>query len=408
MNEKIFIQIASYRDSELIPTIQDCICKADNKDNLVFSIAWQNCEDEVGIVQPQLDSLKKQVVIKEISIPWQKSQGACWARNQLQQQYDGEAYTLHLDSHHRFARGWDTYLKEQLQRLMDVGYKKPLLTAYVNGYEPTEVKSCGSVNELMQEPAELKLRNFSDNGIPNFRSPLIKDFENFDMPVIGYLYSGHFCFTLGVFTKEVQHDPDLYFLGEESSIALRAYTHGYDIFHPIKNVVWHAYSRTYRGHRHWDDHDEWWVRDTKSIRRCNVLFGVEPLGEIDLGIYGLGTERSREDYFRESGFDYTLGAERLKNGKYLYNTIMVLDKNTVGDHDINDIDYICCAIHDEGEATLQRVDVTRESHPELWSDQGWCQVDFQFETDKTPTRCVTWPTLKTGDWVYRQESNFTG
>ena len=45
-NEKIFVQIASYRDPQLIPTILDCIEKADNKDDLVFSIAWQHSEED--------------------------------------------------------------------------------------------------------------------------------------------------------------------------------------------------------------------------------------------------------------------------------------------------------------------------------------------------------------------------
>lgn len=407
MNEQIFIQIASYRDSELIPTIQDCICKADNKDNLVFSVAWQNCDEEIKRVQPQLDSLKKQVTIKEISILWNKSQGACWARNQLQQQYDGEAYTLHLDSHHRFARGWDTYLKEQLHNLITLGYEKPLLTAYLNGYEPDDIKPCGSTDRLVQVPAELKLGHISKGGIPNLRSPHIENFQNFNTPVIGYMYSGHFCFTLGAFAEEVQHDPDLYFLGEESSIALRAYTHGYDIFHPIKNVVWHAYCREYRGHRHWDDHDEWWKQDDESVRRCKVLFGVEE-GNINFGKYGLGTVRSREDYFRQSGFDYKRGCEVLKNGKCLYNNIMIINNEVAGTHDMNDVDFICCVVHDENSNELQRIDVTRHSHPELWGDQGRCQINFQFQSDNVPVSFVSWPCLKNGDWVYRQESDFTG
>jgi hypothetical protein len=41
-NGKIFIQIASYRDPQLIPTIKDCIEKAKNPKKLVFSIAWQH------------------------------------------------------------------------------------------------------------------------------------------------------------------------------------------------------------------------------------------------------------------------------------------------------------------------------------------------------------------------------
>tara|TARA_R100000008_G_C3573717_1_gene163860 strand:+ start:167 stop:577 length:411 start_codon:yes stop_codon:yes gene_type:complete len=136
------------------------------------------------------------------------------------------------------------------------------------------------------------------------------------------------------------------------------------------------------------------------------LFGVED-SEIDFGIYGLGDERTREDYFRESGFDYDMGCELLKNGKFLYNTIMSVTEDTLGTHSVDDVDFICCAIHSEDMTELQRVDVRRGTHKELWQS-GWCQVDFEFETDKTPTKCVTWPCLKNGDWVYRQESEFTG
>ena len=34
-NNKIFIQIASYRDPQLVPTIEDMIAKAKNPENLV-------------------------------------------------------------------------------------------------------------------------------------------------------------------------------------------------------------------------------------------------------------------------------------------------------------------------------------------------------------------------------------
>ena len=41
-NRKIFIQIASYRDSQLLPTLEHCISRAKYPENLVFCIAWQH------------------------------------------------------------------------------------------------------------------------------------------------------------------------------------------------------------------------------------------------------------------------------------------------------------------------------------------------------------------------------
>lgn len=62
-------------------------------------------------------------------------------------------------------------------------------------------------------------------------------------PVPARFYSGHFTFADGIFAEEVQHDPTFYFHGEEITIAVRAYTHGYDSFHPHKILAWHEYTR---------------------------------------------------------------------------------------------------------------------------------------------------------------------
>ena len=44
--DKIFVQIASYRDPELVPTIRDCIAKAKHPERLTFGINWQRDENE--------------------------------------------------------------------------------------------------------------------------------------------------------------------------------------------------------------------------------------------------------------------------------------------------------------------------------------------------------------------------
>ena len=46
MESKIFVQIASYRDPQLVPTIQDMLNKAKYPENLIFGICWQYDESE--------------------------------------------------------------------------------------------------------------------------------------------------------------------------------------------------------------------------------------------------------------------------------------------------------------------------------------------------------------------------
>ena len=84
---KIFISIASYRDPELLPTIKNCLEKAENPNDLIFCIAWQHSEKDKW---DNLDEYKDDDRFKIVDIPYQQSKGACWARNQLQQNYNGE------------------------------------------------------------------------------------------------------------------------------------------------------------------------------------------------------------------------------------------------------------------------------------------------------------------------------
>jgi len=117
-NGKIFIQIAAYRDPQLIPTLKDCIKKSKHPENLVFSITWQHSEEDAW---DNLDDFKFDRRFKIIDVPYTESKGTCWARNLLQQQYDGEEYTLQLDSHHRFIENWDEELINIFKDLQSKG-----------------------------------------------------------------------------------------------------------------------------------------------------------------------------------------------------------------------------------------------------------------------------------------------
>ena len=92
MSYKIFVQIASYRDPELIPTIYDLVEKADNANSLKIIVAWQHDDNESIIpIQSLFDSKKYNgLKIEMIDIPYTDSKGVCWARNLIRRKYRGE------------------------------------------------------------------------------------------------------------------------------------------------------------------------------------------------------------------------------------------------------------------------------------------------------------------------------
>lgn len=314
-NDKIFVQIASYRDPQLLPTIRDCIEKADKPDNLVFAIAWQRAvEDEWDTLAEFEDDPRVNVIV----INHNESKGACWARYQTQEFYNGEQYVLQIDSHHRFAKGWDTECKRMISDLQMIGHAKPLLTAYLPSYDPDDDPKARA-----QDVWQMNFDRFTPEGVVFMYPSVMENWKKMKFPVPTRFFSAHFVFTLGEWNTEVRYDPELYFHGEEITLAVRSYTHGYDLFTPHKIVCWHEYTRKNRT-KHWDDHKDWTAVNEKSIRRVKSLLLIDDYPAADLGKYGFGTERTLEQYERYAGIrfrdravqQYTLDNKSAPNPKY--------------------------------------------------------------------------------------------
>jgi len=411
--EKIFIQIASYRDPQLLPTIKDCIEKSKNPKNLVFSIAWQHSPEDVW---DTLDEFKDDKRFKILDIDYKESQGACWARNKLQQQYDGEKYTLQLDSHHRFIQNWDEELIGMIKQLQKKGHKKPLLTGYVSSFDPDN-DPAGRV----LEPWKMNFDRFIPEGAVFFLPATIDDYKERTEPIPARFYSAHFCFTLGQFCLEVPHDPEYYFHGEEISIAARAYTHGYDLFHPHKVVVWHEYTRKGRT-KQWDDDSMWVTRNNNCHKRNRKLFEMDgEVKDIDFGVYDFGTERPLSAYesyaginFKKRGVQqYTLDNllppnPYISNQEEYENSFSSIFKHCidVGYHQVPHDDYTFWAVafEDKNGVEIYREDADRDEIIRMKNDpDGYCKVWRQFNTVVKPHKWIIWPHSESAGWCERME-----
>ena len=297
-DKTIFVQIASYRDPELIPTLKDLLQNADRPDDLTICIAWQHSPEDKW---DNLDEYKDDSRFIIVDIPHHKAKGACWARNIIQGRYTDQAYTLHLDSHHRFIKGWDTSLIAMHEDLVQKGIEKPLITGYLPSYDPKRDPE-GRLNEVWK----MTFNRFTPEGYIFTYPATIDNFKELKEPVRSRFFSAHFAFTTGDFCIDVPHDPNMYFHGEEPSLASRAYTFGYDLFHPHKVIAWHFYTR--EGFtKHWDDDKEWNEKDKISHKRFRILHKMEQAfidEAIDVAQYGFGKVRTLEDYERYAGVRY--------------------------------------------------------------------------------------------------------
>ena len=414
--EKIFIQIASYRDPQLLLTIKDAINNAAQPENLVFAIARQySPEDKFD----NLEEYEKDSRFKILNIPHKESKGVCWARNKVQQLYQNEKYTLQIDSHMRFAKNWDKELIAMIENLQKKGYKKPLLTGYVSSFDPDNDPSA-----RVQEPWRMVFDRFIPEGAVFFLPETIPDWQNLQEPISARFYSAHFCFTLGEFSIEVQHNPDYYFHGEEISIAVRAYTHGYDLFHPHKVLIWHEYTRKGRT-KQWDDDPKWTEKNNVSHLTNRKLFGMD--GETQNGHdgkYGFGTKRSLRDYEKYAGLlfskravqQYTLDKKYPPN-PYPYNSEeeWLSSFSSIFKHCIdvgfssvpeNDYEFWVVAFHDDADNTIYRKDADINEINMMKNDpDGYCKVWREFQTTTKPKYWVVWPFSKSKGWCSRLTGN---
>jgi len=411
-NSKIFVQIASYRDPQLIPTIKSMLENAKKPENLVIGIARQFSETD-GF--DDLTEYEDDERFKILNIPYQEAEGVCWARNLVQQLYDGEKYTLQIDSHMRFAPNWDDEMIKMIKQLQKKGHKKPLLTAYVSSFDPDN-----DPQARVNDPWQMAFDRFIPEGAVFFLPETIPNWRNLTEPVTARFYSAHYCFTLGEFSKEVQHNPNYYFHGEEISIAARAYTCGYDLFHPHKVLIWHEYTRKGRT-KHWDDSSTWSKRNEQSHLLNRKLFGMDGLEqEGHDGSYGFGNVRSLRDYEKYSGLlfeqravqQYTLDKKYPPNSydftseEEWKNSFATIFKHCI---DVNysqvpekDYDFWVVAFHDENDETIHRKDADKNEINRMMNDPDkYCKIWREFQTAKKPKYWVVWPHSESKGWCDR-------
>jgi glycosyltransferase involved in cell wall biosynthesis len=405
----IFIQIASYRDPQLIPTLKDMLDKAKHPENLRIGICWQHSDDDSW---DNLEEFKNDNRFRIIDVNYKESKGVCWARNSIQQLYSNEKYTLQLDSHHRFVEHWDEKLINMLQSLQSKGYSKPLLTAYIPSFDPDN-----DPDARIREPWKMNFDRFIPEGAVFFLPASFDIADDKTQPLPARFYSAHFAFSVGDFAIEVQHDPDYYFHGEEISIAARAYTHGYDLFHPNEVIVWHEYTRKGRS-KQWDDDKIWVERNNASHLKNRKLFEMDgEKRDIDFGKYGFGTIRSLRDYEKYSGLCFSKRAitpqvkqnipppDVLQNSsdEEFDNALLSIFKHCI---DIqysqvpeNDYDFWAVAFKDKNGNDIHRQDADKDEISRMKNDpDGYCKVWREFQTREKPSSWIVWPHSSSKGW----------
>jgi hypothetical protein len=296
----IFVAIAAYLDYEIKYTILDCINKAKHPENLYFSVCLQYDENE-GTNESCIDELVQKYNIKVVKYHHTQSEGGCWARNQAQLAYNGEKYSLQIDSHTRLLQNWDEIAISDYNKLKQT-INKPLLSFLPPSYFRKDDLGIDYNFTHIEEPDKIHIPKFESltaeywpqhNGYSN---ELRTDYNNINVRI---LYGG-FVFGDGNWVKQIIQDPEHYYTGEEFALTIRSFTHGYDIFTPSRILAWHRC--------HYNPLKKHYTNNPQEVGNAKHRHAMERLRKLiegeDLGIYGLGNVRTVEDYGNAAGIDF--------------------------------------------------------------------------------------------------------
>jgi hypothetical protein len=293
---RIFVRLAAYRDAECEATVEDALAKAAHPDRVFFGICWQ-FQPGTDPAVPVRNRLEQ---VRFVRVPAGETLGVCWARYQAEQLWRGEDYSLQVDSHSRFAPGWDELL---ITELAQCDSPKPLLSTSPAGYRPPD---------LLEANPPLYVRSatgFNDDGTIRFSSHALEAVPAEPVPC-AFLAAG-FVFSRGELLQEVPYDPHLYFGQEETAYSVRVFTHGWDLFSPTRVIVYHYYNQSGASSvrpLHWSDNAAWWRLDQLGRQRFQHMTGTrrstDPPVIVGLDRFGLGHARTLGQYEDFAGINF--------------------------------------------------------------------------------------------------------
>jgi hypothetical protein len=297
----IFVSVAAYCDPLLGFTLRSALAQAVHPERLSFGIVEQAWPGQ-ALHFPH----DGRAAMRWTRVHALEARGPCWARALAMALYQGEDWFLQVDSHTWFEPGWDERLLRWGERLRP-RLPRFILSCYPNPFRMVDGQPRATLVTHRVLAHVVKTGCDFDPAHP------VLMFEGVpvdsDEPVPAMHLAAGCLFSPGRIVQELPYDPGLFFHGEEQAYALRAWTHGWELLHPPGMPMYHLYTAPGEAPPrplHWSpEHDaQRQQRSAALIEQANRRLSALLWEGADLGVYGLGRERSLADYAGFSGIHY--------------------------------------------------------------------------------------------------------
>ncbi|KAL7561132.1 hypothetical protein ACA910_009401 [Epithemia clementina (nom. ined.)] len=323
MLETIYCSVASYRDYECTPTVQDIYERAKYPERIRVAVIDQSISgtDEPCLTPPKPCAEDPEQVLCKYRhlmdyyhLDAQLAVGPVFARHLAHRLYRGEYYAMQVDSHVRFTEHWDVNIIQQWKSAKN---EYAVLTTYLSdingriaprthaGLSPSRPIMCNSDFEGSGDMRHLRHGQQPEGAAGIHGQPTLEPF-----------WAAGFSFARGHFVIQVPYDQYLpmVFQGEEISIGLRGFTYGYDYYAPEEGVCFHIYAAMDKSHRRnkvpmfWENTNVYTGAGMAAMKRLNSIIGMARVNypesqwpQQDKEQYGLGSVRTTDKFFNTFG-----------------------------------------------------------------------------------------------------------
>lgn len=293
-DETIFVSIPSYRDPQCFNTIRNLWSNATQPQKIYVGVCQQNesGDQDVGEMVKELFPSLYENNFFILRMDAHEATGPCLAREMIENfLLEDQDFVLMVDSHTLFKEDWDTLLIHEWKSTQD---PKAILTTYPNEYSK-------NITWANKKPTFLKARKWAFVKFPlyvteHYKTPPSK-------PIPSIVLAAGFCFLP---REAVEKSPyvanvPFSFIGEETVMAIKYYTHGFNLYAPTEEIVQTSYDRKERPNFHEVVRSlKSELRDESNERLLDIACGRIPSE--------LGEERLVEEYYTYSGLDIRNGS----------------------------------------------------------------------------------------------------
>jgi len=288
--EKIFVSIACFMDIDIVNTIEDCLKQAKHPERIIFGICYQYDPTDEDCLQ--IYNNNKQFRINRIH--YNESKGPTYARGIIYNMFKDEDYYFQIDCHTRFFKNWDTKVIACLNECKKRNNKAIL------SYYPfdTNTKTVNKKSIAICDTSKIGVISEKLGIRTGSKLVLLKRCpkKNLDISA-AMLFFDKNAYNDVVFDDTLYHG---YHFEEQTLLAIRYWTSGYDIFTPSNHIILTEY-KTNRKRLKIQPFLNIKMKQNSFDLTCHRLKLKYNSKFKNYNKSLLGNERSVEDYFKMIG-----------------------------------------------------------------------------------------------------------